>query len=223
MKGSGTADDPRVFDGNDGWLSWIAYPDEDMERGSHALATDEGVYVIDPVDAEGIDEAIADLGEVTGVVVALARHKRDSAAVARRHDVPVYLPGWMMGIESDLDAEVEEFEGTLPGSDYRIVPVIRNAFWKEFALFDGSTLVVPEAVGTAAFFRAGKERLGVHPGLRAFPPGSQLGDLSPDRVLVGHGPPLEDDAENALDYALRKSLRNAPAQWTGVLKGMLPV
>lgn len=223
MKGSG-ASDPRFVDRFDGGLGWIAYPDEDMRRASHALATDAGVYVVDPVDADGIDEEIAGLGDVAGVVVALDRHLRDADAVANRHDVPVYVPHWMSGVRSDLDAPVEEFGGRLPDSEYEVIPVIKNPFWKEFALYDGDggTLLVPEAVGTSDYFLGGDERLGVHPMLRMFPPRKQLGDCSPERVLVGHGEGIMADGAAALDAALRTARRNAPSAFVKMAGSFLP-
>jgi len=60
--------------------------------------------VFDPVDAPGVDDLLADLGTVAGVVVGLDRHKRDSAAIATRHDVPVYVADWMTGVAEEIDA-----------------------------------------------------------------------------------------------------------------------
>ncbi len=53
---------------NDG-LSWIAHPDEDGERVSHALRADDSVWILDPLDAPGIDDEITELSEVVGVAV----------------------------------------------------------------------------------------------------------------------------------------------------------
>ena len=59
-----------------------------MTRTSHALATSEGVWLVDPVDwPEAIDRA-ASLGTPAGVIQLLDRHNRDSAAIAERLGVP---------------------------------------------------------------------------------------------------------------------------------------
>ncbi len=104
LKQSGPATDWTAVDRWDRGVSWIAYPDEPMQRASHVLSTDAGVFVVDPVDAEGIDDLFAEFGDVVGVVLLLDRHKRDCAAVATRHGVPVYVPDWMSGVEDDLAA-----------------------------------------------------------------------------------------------------------------------
>ena len=67
-----------------GGFSWIAHPEEDAERASHALATDDGVWVVDPVDAAGLDEALGGLGDVAGVVVLQDRHTRRGGRGATR-------------------------------------------------------------------------------------------------------------------------------------------
>ncbi len=60
MKGSGDADLTVIDEFTDG-VGWIAYPDETMERASHALSVDGDVWVLDPVDADGVDDLLADL------------------------------------------------------------------------------------------------------------------------------------------------------------------
>lgn len=200
-----------VLDRWDGGLSWTREGDP-VQRTSHALVDDGGVWLIDPVDAPGLDEELADLGEVAGVVLLLDRHKRDCDTLAERLGVPVLLPAPLASVADDLDCDVETFAGTLPGTDFRTVPLATNRLWREVALYDDArgTLVVPEAVGTADFFLAGEERLGVHPGLRLVPPRAALGDLRPERILVGHGAGVFDGAATELRYALRNSRRNAP-------------
>lgn len=213
----------REIDRWDDGVGWIAYPDERMERASHALDTDEGVWVVDPVDAPGVDDLLDGMGEVVGVALCLDRHKRDAAAVARRHDVAVSIPEWMDGVASKLDAPVERFGRELGDTDYHVRRV-RDASlppWQEAALYDGETLLVAEAVGTASFFRAGDERLGVHPMLRPVPPRGALGDLTPERVLVGHGEGVFDGATAALRNALDGARRRLPAAYAKMVREMV--
>ena len=82
MKGSGPATDFEEIDRRDEGVGWIAYPDERMERASHAFAVDGEVWVVDPVDVDGLDELLAEFGDVAGVVTLLDRHKRDADTVA---------------------------------------------------------------------------------------------------------------------------------------------
>jgi hypothetical protein len=216
LKASDRGDAPS-FQAFDGGFSWIAHPEEGMQRASHALATDAGVWLVDPVDAEGLDERIAEYGAVAGVLLLLDRHERDTAVLARRHDVPVSMPE---GVDRDVDAPVRRVTGSLPDTDYRFLTVLDWPGWHEVALFDGETLVVPESLGTAGFFRAGGERLGFNPVARLSPP-RQLADLEPERLLVGHGPSVLEDATGALRTALASGRRNLPRAWLGALRSML--
>lgn len=232
LKGSGSAS-VQPINRHEGGVGWIAYPDEEMERASHAVVgrdeeSDTGepdVWVFDPVDGEGVDDLLADLGSVAGVVLGLDRHKRDAAAIARRHDAAVHVPEWMTGVTAELDAPVEKFGRRLADTGFRVIRVRNSSFppWQEAAFFDGKTLIVPEAVGTASFFRVAGERLGVHPMLRAFPPREALRGLDPDRVLVGHGEGVHENAAGALRDALAGSRRSAPKLYVKTLRSMLGV
>ena len=223
MKASGDAD-LAVVDEFDGGVGWIAYPDETMERASHALSVDGDVWVLDPVDADGVDELLAGLdGEVAGVAVCLDRHKRDAATIATRHDVPVYVPDWMTGVASKLDAPVERFGRELGG--LRAITVRDSSLppWQEVALYDedGGTLYVPEAVGTSSYMRTASETLGVHPMLRLTPPRRALGGLDPERVLVAHGAGVLTDGGRALAEALDSSRGNAPGLYVKSVRSLL--
>ncbi|UIP01245.1 hypothetical protein Hbl1158_06915 [Halobaculum sp. CBA1158] len=223
MKGSGGGD-PVVIDEFDGGVGWIAYPDETMERASHALSVDGDVWVLDPVDGDGVDDLIADLeGDVAGVVVCLDRHKRDAAAIATRHDVPVYVPDWMTGVATKLDAPVERFGRELGG--LRAITIRDSSIppWQEVGLLDedGGTLYVPESVGTSSYMRTGGETLGVHPMLRLFPPRRALSGLSPERVLCGHGAGVTEGGARALADALDSSRGNAPGLYVKALGSVL--
>jgi len=230
MKADGEADLHEI-DRFDGGVGWIAYPDEAMERASHAIAvpneeTDtDDVWVIDPVDAPGLDDLLSEFGTVAGVVVGLDRHKRDSAAIATRHEVPVYVPEWMSGVADELDAEVERFGSRLADTGFEAFRIRDSSVppWQEVGLFDGETLIVPESLGSASYFRGDRERLGVHPMLRLLPPTEALSGLNPERILVGHGVGVLDNAAVALEDALSGSRRKAPGLYAKTLRSALGI
>jgi hypothetical protein len=250
MKGSGEAGEWREIDRFEGGVGWIAHPDEQMQRASHALVShgdnpdthegnkrdggdedsdestesDSDVWVVDPVDVPGLDDLLADLGTVRGVVLLLDRHKRDGAAVANRHDVPVWLPDFFDGVADDIEAPVERFRHDLADSGFAVHEVINSRLWQEALLFDRERgiLMVPEAVGTTDYFLAGDERLGVHPMLRLKPP-SSLTRLDPEHVLVGHGEGIHVDAAEAVEDAIQGSQARTPALVVKNVRELLPL
>ncbi|WP_254823059.1 hypothetical protein [Haloglomus halophilum] len=211
-----------------GGASWIPYPEEEMQRASHAVATDEGLVVVDPVDVPNLDEWLADLAAdtgadgVAGVAVLLDRHKRDSAAVANRHDVPVGVPSWMSGVAGDLDAPTTDLADLLADTSYEVRRVIDNPFWQEAGMYDpdAEVLVLPEVFGTVDYYCAPSEQLGVHPMLRLTPP-KKLKRLDLERLLVGHGEGITDDADDLIRTALRKATTNAPGLYISTVKNAL--
>lgn len=219
MTRTGVATDWREIDQYDGGFGWIAHPEETMQRASHAFAADGDVWLVDPVDADGIDDRIADLGEVAGVVILLDRHTRDSAAVATRHGASVWVPAFMDGVAADLEAPVERFRHDLADTGFAVHEVVDNRLWQEGLLYDedAGTLIVPEAVGTTEYFRTGDRPLGVHPVLRLRPP-SKLTRLSPDRLLVGHGDGIHEAAAGALEEAVDGARGRAPALYWKTLR-----
>jgi hypothetical protein len=184
------------FDGGFGWL----VEDERMQRSSHALVTDGRVWVIDPVDGDGVEERIRAAGEPAGVLQLLDRHNRDCRALAERLGVPLQVvPGE-------------------PMEPFQFARVIDARKWKEVALWwpEREVLVVAEAVGSAPPFVARGERLGVHPVLRLTPPKRRLRGFEPQVVLCGHGEGVLADAAPSLQEALRTSRRRIPrllASW----------
>ncbi|WP_049921389.1 hypothetical protein [Halopiger djelfimassiliensis] len=216
----------------DGGVGWIAHPDERMQRASHALvvdgdktAGDGDVWLFDPIDVEGLDELLAEFGTVAGVAVLLDRHVRDADEIASRHNVPVYLPDFFEGVTGGIDSPVARFSDELSDTGLEAHTVIDNRFWQETAIYDpeGGTLLVPESVGTAEYFRAGDERLGVHPMCRPVPPRGVLERFAPDRVLVGHGPGITDRAPAALESALSNARRRSPRLYAGLVRQALPI
>ena len=175
-----------------------------MQRAGHALAQNGDVWLVDPVDGEGLDDLIAPLGTVRAVLQLLDRHPRDCAALARRHGVPHI---------------VTPTRG-LPGTPFRTIVVSDHRWWREVALWwpHRRALVVPEALGTGPFFLAPGERIGVHPGMRLFPPRA-LDGLAPERVLVGHGPPIEgDDVADEVARAIARSRSGLPRLLAGTAR-----
>ena len=165
-----------------------------MQRTAHALRDGERVWLIDPFTDDAALAAAAELGRPVGVIQLLDRHNRDGAALARRFEVPLWrLPP------------------TVPDSPFAVVSVVSVPGWREVALWweQQQALVVAEAVGTAPLFALGR-RLGVHPMLRITPPRDALSRHRPERLLVGHGPPIESDAASALTEALAASRGDLP-------------
>lgn len=214
----------RAIDRFDGGIGWIAHPEETMERASHALEIDGDVWVFDPVDADGLDAFLEELGTVRGVVVMLDRHKRDAGAVAKRHDVPVYLPEWFDGVSESIGAPVTRFGDELADTGFETFVIKNSRFWQEVGLYDPGhgTLIVPESVGTASYFRAGDEPLGVHPMRRLAPPRTTLGGYQPERILVGHGTGIHDDASTILRETLENARRGTPRAYAGAVRQLLP-
>lgn len=222
MKASGVSTDWKEIDRYDGGVGWLAHPEETMQRASHALVVDGQVWLVDPVDTASIDALFESYGEVAGVVLLLNRHRRDCAEIARRHGVSVWVPDFFDGVADELDAPVERFRSELADTGYAMSSVVNNRFWQEALLYNEDTgvLVVPEAVGTAEYFRTDEERLGVHPMLRLTPP-RILARLEPDRVLVGHGHGVHENAATALREAIDGARRGAPNLMLKTLKTTL--
>ena len=232
MSMKGGEPDLREIDRYDGGVGWIAYPNETMERASHAFsvpneeADEDDVWVVDPVDAPGVDDLLEELGSVAGVVIGLDRHVRDSGKIAARHDVPVYVAEWMTGVadELDPDVEVDRFGARLADTGFEALRIRDSSIppWQEVGFFDGETLIVPESLGNASYFRGDRERLGVHPMLRLTPPTAALSGLDPKRVLVGHGVGVHERAAVALEDALSNSRSKAPGLYAKTLASALP-
>jgi hypothetical protein len=190
----------RSCDEFEGGFGWIV--DEFLQRCSHALVVGEKVWLIDSIDAPGSEERIRAAGKPAGVIQLLDRHKRDCAAVALRLGVPHHVVPQQ------------------PIAPFEFVPVRLARAWKEVALWwpERRVLVCADALGTAAYFRAGKERLAVHPLLRLRPPRQQLAGLRPALILCGHGEGVFEEAEAALREALSTSRRRIPAQAASALR-----
>lgn len=184
----------RLCDEWESGFGWIAPEPKLLERASHALAAGGRVWLVDPLDGEGVEERARRLGEPAGVIQLLDRHERDGRELAERLGVPLHrVP----------------FDG-VTGSPFVLVPVVRLPGWREAALWwpQERVLVCADALGTAPYFRGPGEQLGVHPLLRLTPP-RRLAQLGAERVLCGHGEGIHGpEAALLLAEALATSRRN---------------
>lgn len=219
LKATGDRSAWRRVDRFDGGGGWQAYPEEGLARTSHVLDTGAGAVVVDPLDVPGVDDYLAEFGDIAGVTVLQTHHTRDAVAIADRHDVPLHQPAW---VSVDTGPSVEEVTHTdsLADTGFRLLETIRVPWWHEAALYDGATLVVGDVLGTAGHFRAPGEALGLHPLLRVWRPTS-LAALTPDRILVGHGTGIFEDATTRLRTAFAAARRNLPGAWVNGARTVL--
>ncbi|MFH5840683.1 hypothetical protein [Haladaptatus sp. CMAA 1909] len=207
------ADGVRVIDRWDGGVGWLAHPEEEGKRASHAVrGPDAGVWLLDPLDAPGVDALVSDLGEVVGVAVLSNWHARDAGAFARRHDVPVTVPRWLDRIEELVDAPVERFGTKLGDSGFRLRRLDPLPGWREAIAYRerDATLYVPDVLTTLPPWTVGDERMALGLPHRLRPPKSAFADLEPERVLFGHGAGIFEDSTTALTTAFSGARRRFP-------------
>jgi hypothetical protein len=200
-------------------VSWVAHPDEEGVRASHAIRTEHGVWVIDPIDGPNVDDILDSLGDVIGVAVLSCYHARDAERIANRHDVAVHVPEWMDRVPDIVDAPVNRY-ALRPDEGYDtptldVIPCRPFPGWQEAFLYhDASkTLVTPDSLGTTEIHCLDDEPLGLSVFRRLQPP-SVLAGLEPERILPGHGEPLTEDATTALRAALDGARASFPTAVT---------
>ena len=153
------------------------------------------VWVIDPLEGDGVAARIRALGRPAGVIQLLDRHERDCASLAQRLGVPLHV-----------------VPRTIPSVPFRFLPVASSRWWREVALWwpDQRVLVCADGLGTIPYFRVGDELAGVHPFLRLRPPAALAG-LGVQHLLVGHGEGVHGEGTAAaVDDALRHARRRIP-------------
>jgi hypothetical protein len=187
----------RFCDEFDFGFGWIV--DEFVRRCSHALVADGRVWLVDPLNGEGVDERVEAAGEPAGVIQLLDRHNRACRSFAERLGVPHHVVP----------------RRPIDGAPFEFLPVRSGWFWKEVALWwpEPQVLVCGDALGTVPELRVGGERLALHPLLRPIPP-RRLAGVDPRHVLCGHGEGVHgDEAAAAVREALATARRRLPRAW----------
>ncbi len=182
-------------------FSWRPAGEGYMRRAAHALATADGLWLVDPIDGEGLDAALAARGALSGCVLTIDRHARDAQAIAARHGVAVHADEALGSMRRR--GPLVRFTGTLGTSGLVSIPLPGRRggrWWRECAIawLDRGVLVVGESVGRAPYFLIGEEVLGLHPLRRTTPP-RELAGRAPRTLLLGHGDPLTHDAAPLLE------------------------
>lgn len=204
-------------------VGWLAHPAEGGRRASHAIRDASGdVWLFDPLDAPGVEDLVAELaapvGAVAGVVVLSDYHARDAAVFARRYDVSVHLPRFVDRAADRIDAPIERFEDGVAGFEVtRLRPLY--AYDEAIAYRERDrTLYVPDFLSSLPAVTVGRERVGLPTTSRLFPPRKRFRGIAPDRILLGHGEGIFEDA----DVALRDTLANARVRLPRAVVSNLP-
>lgn len=146
---------PELHQLGRGDFIWHTYdPGVKAELFSTGLATEAGVYLIDPIPVSSdLLSAALDGGAVCGIVITNANHRRNAAAAARAAGVPLYA-------HADAGLEAEHTIISAASGDEQLGGVeaisIRGAADGEIALHrrdaHGGTLVVGDAVINAGSY-----------------------------------------------------------------------
>lgn len=206
LKNRGPGDEVTVVYRWENGMTWMAHREPQMQRASHALLDDDDIWLVDPLDAGGLDEELDALGTVAGIVVLDSQHGRHADRLAVRHDVAIHVPTCLpedTHAVSDFDTPVEFFDDELADTGFELVwERVSEPIWYEGVLYhpERRTLVIPDTLMTA-HLTVQIGRLEVVPFWRFWPP-TDLADLNVERILVGHGDPVTDNAQTALEEAV---------------------
>lgn len=222
----GSADEPTYLDGPPSGFGWIAHPNESGRRSSHAFVGPDGVWLVDPLDADGVDERIRETGAVAGVVACSNYHARDAERFARRYGVPVTVPPWLDRVAGQIDTRVRRTRTVADDSIrfHRLGPI---PGWTEALAVADDTVYVADALARRS--AVGEEVVGLVLPFRLRPPRAAFAATTPAdatdartenatdartefpaRLLTGHGRGVHDNAAEALSLALTAPWRRLP-------------
>lgn len=193
-------------------FTWQAHPDAAMQRTSQAIRVGNGIWLVDPMDADGLDEKLAELGEIAGVVMLGSHHQRHADELAQRHEVAVHAPDWFAESARDFDAPVELMTDQLNETGFELLNLRAKPWRQEGGLYhpERKTLVVSDTLMTT-FLTAEEGRPELFPPARLAPTYQPLRDLEVERLLVSHGAPVFEDVEDQIERALNQEYRGTVA------------
>lgn len=197
--------DVHFADGPDDLVTWIASDPGFMQRASHAIATGDGTWLVDPVDHPDVRARLGAMPPVAGVIQLLDRHGRDCAAMAADLGVPLHVTP----------------DRAIAGAPFEVIVVKTSRSWRESALWwpDRQCLVVAEMLGTAPYFRVPGQQVGVHPFARLAPP-RMLRGYPAAHLLMGHGDAVHSQAAGALaDEAINRARSSSPRWALSLITG----
>lgn len=190
------------------FVSWRPAGEGPMDRTSHALVVDGSVWLVDPIDADGLDEMLSELGSPAGAVITFKRHQRDARLIAARLGVGV----WADASLGSLGDGAQSFSERVPGTPLVSIPLPGRGlrrWWHEGAIHwpEAGLVVVGESVGNPPYYLLDGELLGLHPLRRGQPP-PELAGLDVDQVLCGHG----DGVAHSASRVLSELIGNGPGR-----------
>ncbi|MFB6186007.1 MAG: hypothetical protein ABEI86_03965 [Halobacteriaceae archaeon] len=217
IKASGKpANATRIDEWHSGF-GWIAYPDELIQRASHGLIHNGGIWLIDPLLTANLESMITDYGEPVGIVILSSLHTRDAVELAKQFEIPIHIPE---SLQITPSTNTITFSEELADTGFKPLKGVSLPWWQEVALYDGDTLLVGDMLGTAPYFTARDEEIGIHPLLRLFPP-SKISKLTPERILTGHGAGIMEAGTEQLQTAFNHARLQIPQVWANGLKLVL--
>lgn len=124
----------------------------------------------------------------------------------------------MTRVADELDVATETY--TAPAgelveigeSDIWVRTIDPATAWRELLVYrptDG-TLRIADMLLNIPIMKVGDERIGCHFFHRFAPPREAFADIDPERLLLGHGEGIFDDAAASLEYTLSNARRNVP-------------
>jgi hypothetical protein len=185
---------------------WQAYdPVVKADLFSSAVATADGIYLVDPISLDPDPLAkLLDLGRVRGVIVANANHWRAAPEFSVRLSIPVLARKESVPVNGDVDFR-EINDGETVNTELCAI-AIDGAVLGEIALFcqaEGGTLIMGDALinfEPLGFAPLPAKYCRNHPQMRQSL--RKLFDCKANHILFAHGTPILSGATKRLRQLL---------------------
>jgi glyoxylase-like metal-dependent hydrolase (beta-lactamase superfamily II) len=180
---------------------WSIYDERiNFVGAAYAVATDDGVVMIDPLPLE--DEALADLGSVEAIVLTCGSHQRCAWRYRRELGVQVYAPALAKEIEEEPDVRYGDGD-TLPAGLHAVFTPGAGTTQHTLVLGDPKVAFVPDMLvetpdGRVAML-ASKWMYDAEQARRSV---EMLLDLDFDVLCLTHGGAVTESPKDAVRGAL---------------------